>query len=355
MKEFLYITLILFGGFLPFFFIFQKFIYMKFVILGVLFFIFIGPIFESCNFNGYNLCERKKIENIQELEDYPVKSLKAIFYENGTFKNIEFGVMSDKSFSLIETEYYSTQCLKNYYIEYNMTCPITDRKLKNKNSSEYQNRIQINDEEYLFYTRENKLDKLYKSFNYYDFKNNKEEILSLDKIIRSEFHKLSNPLIDFKKFTIFFIEFCFTFLPTIFIFAFCLEHRDDLKCDIMKIINTFIFQLILTILSFIRFIKFIDCKNFLFENKDIYYDENNFLNEIFNLDIFPLGICINLLLYNILYIIFQNRLSFIKCMNDDIFIENSYFKLIFFIYILIISLSLPFIFLFLFQNTTKLI
>ena len=116
----------------------------------------------------------------------------------------------------------------------------------------------------------------------------------------------------------------------------------------MKIINTFLFQLIITILSLIRFFKFMDCKNFLFENKDIYYDESHFPNEIFNLEIFPLSICINLFIYNIFYITFQNKISFCKNKEqvDNENNNNNINKTMFFFIILIIlniSLLFPFV------------
>ena len=306
MIELLYITLILFGGFLPFFFIFSKFKYLKIFILSILFVVYILISYKfkiHCYFNNNNLCDRKKLENSYKLDDYPINLL----YKNDISKKIEFKVMNDKTFSLIRTENYSIQCLENYYIRDNLSCPITDIKLSNKNNSEYQNYIKINDNEYLYYTKENKLGKLYKSFNYNDFKNNKEDTIPIDKIIRVQFHKLSNPFHSFKLFYIFFDSFIETFIVISLLFTIFFENSDNLKCNIMKIINTFIFQLIFSYLSVIRFIKFNNCKIFLIENKDIYYDESNFPNEIFNLDICPLGICINIFLDNILYIIFPDK------------------------------------------------
>ena len=316
MIELLYITLILFGGFLPFFLIFPKFKYLKIFILSILFVIccLISYKFQvHCYFNTNNLCKRKKLENIQRLDNDPINLLNATtFYPNGTVKNIDCEFMNDKNFSLIRTENYSIQCLENYYIRDNLSCPITDIKLSNKNISEYQHFIKINDNEYLHFTKENKLGKLYKSFNYNDFKNNIEDTIPIDKIIRKEFHKLSNPYHSFNKFTYFFDSFNESFIIITLLVTIFFENSDNLKCNVMKIINTFIFQSIFSALTLIRFIRFIEYKKFLFENKDIYYDESNFPKEIFNLDIFPLGICINIFLYNILYIIFPNKISFCK-------------------------------------------
>ena len=322
MIEILYSTLILFGGFLPFFFIFSNFKYMKKFMLTILLIIALPMVFafsrlSVCSNYTHTLCQQKKIEYTQSLGDYPIKSLYATYNENGTIIGINYDRMSDETFSIIKTEYYSTQCLENYYIKTNVSCPITDIKFENKKSSEYHNYIKINDEEYLYYTNENKLGKLYKSFNYKDFKENKEDIIPIDKIIRKEFHKLSNPVLNFKNY----IYFCDSFNPSlilILLFLSLFENSDDLKCDILKIINTFILQLMISILYYIRFIKFIEVKNFLFENEDIYREERYRPNKVFNIDSFPFGLCINLFLFNLLHIIFPNKKSLCKKRNNGI-------------------------------------
>ena len=67
-----------------------------------------------------------------------------------------------------------------FFIQANEPCPITDIKLEEekKSENEYKNYsyIQISDNEYLYYTNDNKLGKLYKSFNYSEFKENKEDV-----------------------------------------------------------------------------------------------------------------------------------------------------------------------------------
>ena len=104
-KDLLYITLILFGGFLPFFFIFSKFKYLKIFILSILFVVCILISYKfkiHCYFNNNNLCDRKKLENSYKLDDYPINLL----YKNDISKKIEYKVMNDKTFSLIRTENY---------------------------------------------------------------------------------------------------------------------------------------------------------------------------------------------------------------------------------------------------------
>ena len=56
------------------------------------------------------------------------------------------------------------------------SCPITDIKVEKTKSDIYKNYIQLNDNEYIYYTNENKLGKLYKSFNLSNFKGNKEDV-----------------------------------------------------------------------------------------------------------------------------------------------------------------------------------
>ena len=79
----------------------------------------------------------------------------------GSFENISFGIINNSEFSLIKTKKYSIQCLENCYINKGESCPITDIKLGNKNDKIYNQSIQINENEYIYYTNENKLGKLY--------------------------------------------------------------------------------------------------------------------------------------------------------------------------------------------------
>ena len=120
------------------------------------------------------------------------------------------------------------KCLENYYISNKDSCPITDIKLEKEKNNEYQNYIKINENEILFYTTENKLGKLYKTFNFSDFKNNKKDIFDINKLSRKEFHKLSNPILDFKLFIHFYDIFCFTSIILSLCFTF-FESVDIFK------------------------------------------------------------------------------------------------------------------------------
>ena len=75
--------------------------------------------------------------------------------ENNEYESISYETMNDREFSLIKTEQFPNQCLEHYFIRKNESCPITDIKLENVKSNEYQNYIKIRDDEYLYYTKEN--------------------------------------------------------------------------------------------------------------------------------------------------------------------------------------------------------
>ena len=310
MEELIYTTLVLFGFCLPVFFIFPDFKLMK--IFLVFFQLILFIILISDNFyKEQSLYEEKKFKYIQNLTFYPVKSLYKEYFDNGTFSNINFDITNNSVFSLIKTEKYSTKCLENYYIEKNQLCPITDIKLGTKEDNIYQNYIEINDNKYIYYTRENKAGKLYNSFNYSQFKENIEDTIIIENIARKEFNKLSNPIFDFK----FYIKFCdiLCFLLSLFsLYYTIIEPLKYHKENSIKNINELV-QIIIAILHIIRFIKFVEIKTFLFDNKDLYDNDNNeedyFPNKYFNIDSFPLALSINLFIYNFLFARFPNKIS----------------------------------------------
>ena len=90
----------------------------------------------------------------------------------------------------------------------------------------------------------------------------------VDKIGRKEFNKLSNPIYDFK----FYIKFCDVLCFLLIFISFwltILEPIDELKFNFSIFFNQMI-QIIIIILHFIRLNKFVEVKNFLFDNEDIY-------------------------------------------------------------------------------------
>ena len=326
--ELLYTTLVLFVFIFPFFFVFKEFKLFKFFL--IFFEWIVAVILLSDNFyKDQSLYEDQNFNWIQILDFYPIKSLKTKYY-NGQLENISYDTMNISKFSLIKTNKYSTQCLENYYIKTNESCPITDIKLGNKNDKIYNNSIKINENEYIYYTNENKLGKLYKTFNYLDFKNNTIDAFSLDKLTRKELNKISNPIYDLKSY----IKFCDIFCFLLIFFSFwctLLESFPIKNCDISRIFNHCV-QFIVLVLHIIRFIKFIDVKTFLFDNEDIYdiKDEDYFPNKVFNIDSFLLAVCINILVFNFLSVCFPNKPACCgPCDRCDINNSNDHVTIIF--------------------------
>ena len=183
MIELLFSSLVLFAFFISFFLIFSKFFPIQLMILTAQFILSI--ILLTNNFyKKHSLYKEPKIKYVHNLNFYPILSLYGEFYY-GRF-HISYDRMKIKEFSLIKSEKFSTKCLENYYIYTNETCPIKEIKITNRKFNEYNNYIRITDykvgNQYIYYTNENKNGKLYKSFNYSDFLENKKDIFSLDKI-----------------------------------------------------------------------------------------------------------------------------------------------------------------------------
>ena len=305
MIELLYTSLVLCIFFIPVFFVFPVFKQMKTFI--IFFQLLISFILLSKNFyKKHSLYKDQKFEFIQSLDFCPINSLSF----NSSTGEIQNDTMSDKNFSLIKKDKFSLQCLEHYFINKNELCPITDIKLGKGESNEYQNYFQMNDNEYIYYTRENKLGKLYKSFNYSDFKNNIENSSNIDNIVKKEFNKLSNPVIEFKNY----IKFCdVVCLILLLISAWysVFESLDDLRFGWFRITNILI-QFTILVLNIIRYIKFIEVKQFLIENKEMYKEKKYFPSKVFNIDSFPLALSINIFIFNILYFVFPNKISFHK-------------------------------------------
>ena len=106
-----------------------------------------------------------------------------------------------------------------------------------------------------------------------------------------------------------------------------------------------------------RFDKFIDIKNFLFDNKDIYMDESYFPNKIFNIDSFPIAVIINFFIYNFLYSFFSNKKSCLE-LRENIFefgSSNKELAIIFNLYMIPLFVSFFIFGVFDLVNTSKII
>ena len=84
-------------------------------------------------------------------------------YENDVFKYLTVDFEKNSNYSSINDSNYSNECLYNYFISYS-TCPITDIIIENGKNDKYKNytEIKINNNKYLYYTRNKKDGKLYK-------------------------------------------------------------------------------------------------------------------------------------------------------------------------------------------------
>ena len=313
MLEFLYITIILFPFFLLLFFIFPVFKYAKITMI-IIQFIFSIPLLCNILIKKHSLYNAPRVQYIQSTDFYPIKSLHKIENEDGTFHNISYDIMDNNEFSIIKTDKYSTQCLENYFIKNGEVCPITEIIFDNKASNIYNGYIQISNNEYFYYTNKNKIGKLYKSFDYSDFEENREDSFSnveIDKIVRKELNKISNPILDFKYFVKFFDAICLILIITSFILS-IFEYNDDTRLGMLRIINL-VLQFIILIIYIIRFSKFLKVKLFLFDNEDIYKNDSYYPKKDFNFDSVPLAITINIFIINALYIAFPN--NEIKCID----------------------------------------
>ena len=305
MIEVLFSTIVIFVLFLIVFIFIPNFKVFKILVLSFQLFLSFILLINS-SYKNLSLYKGSRIQNIQTTDFYPIASLYKTYYENGTLEKIGFKRMNSNKFSIMKTNEYATQCLENYFIRANESCPITDIKLEKTKSNEYQNYIQISDKEYLYFTRENKLGRLYKSFDYSDFREKKENTYVIDKVgVRKELNKLNNPVLEFKYHIQFYDVLC-SLLIFISIYYSYFESNNELKFDWFRSFNLFQ-QFIILILYIIRFSKFLEMKKFLFENKDIYKNESYFPNKIFNTDNFPLAISINIFIFNIFYIFFNKE------------------------------------------------
>ena len=330
MFEFLWLTASAFGLFFILFLIIPALKYTK-IIMIILQLISSFALVSNIFYKKHSLYSAPRVQYIQTTDFFPIKSLYKI--EN----DINFDKMDSNKFSIIQTGKYSNQCLENYFIKKDQSCPLTDIIYDNKSSNIYYDYIQKSSNEFFYYTNKNKFGKLYKSFNYSDFEKNNEDSLSnqeINKITKKEFNKISNPILDFKYFIKFFDVYCLIII-SISLFISFYESDNDINFGVIRIYNS-ILQLIILIIYIIRYTKFIKVKQFLFDNEDIYKNDSYFPNKIINFDSVPLAISINIFIINTLYVAFPNHeLCFKKPKN---FLNIDY-KVLTFIFCIFLTLS----------------
>ena len=269
MLEALYMTLILFVPFFVLFLFFPSFKSTKMIMIFIQL-IFSIVLVTKILYKKHSLYSVPIVNFIQRTDFFPIQYLYKIDDAEGVFQNISFDKMDNNEFSIIKTDKYSNQCLEHYFIKKDETCPITDIRLYNETKQNYNDYLQISNNAYFYYTNQNKLGKLYKSFNYTEFEENKEDSFSNDeinKLARKELNKMYNPILDFKYFIKFFDVVCIILVINSLLIT-PLEDSKDRKFGVLRIINTFV-QFSILIIYIIRFIKFTKVKQFLFDNRDI--------------------------------------------------------------------------------------
>ena len=149
MLEILITTLILFSPFFILFIIIPSFKYIKITMI-IIQIIFSFVLVSNILYKKHSLYSNENVKYIQSLDFFPIKSLYKIDNEDGSFQNISYDLMDDNQFSIIQTKKYSTQCLDNYFIKKDETCPITDIIFDNKMTNVYNDYIRKSNNEYFY-------------------------------------------------------------------------------------------------------------------------------------------------------------------------------------------------------------
>ena len=183
MLEILYTSLVIFGFFFVFYLcspVFKPIKICMFAAQLILCFI----LFSKNFYKKHSLWKEPDYNNIHEVPYYPIQSIDLNY---GGKVYIEEAY--DKIFSIIKTEEYSNECLENYFIKPNATCPITNIIIESKINEKYENytRLKINDDLYIYYTNNDKYGKLYeKSDKYLDFSHHEFDYEKIKKIKKRE-------------------------------------------------------------------------------------------------------------------------------------------------------------------------
>ena len=194
-----------------------------------------------------------------------------------------------QNYSIIETEEYSKECLNNYFIKKDEICPITDIEVKSNYSYKHINlgydMIQLSDNKYIYYKKFTRFGKLYDNifleyYHYYyqSLFNSSFDYKNIDAIKFLEEMKLDNPFKNLKKFS----KYSDALWIPLFIFSFMyylIENKDDEKWNYFRIID-YSLQLIIFILFTVRYIFFVEVKNFYINYSDIIKNNLYIVNDI---------------------------------------------------------------------------
>lgn len=319
MLELFITTLTLFLFFMILFYFLPHFKEMQYILLTFQFIIcFI--LFSRNFYHKHILWHEKEPKNSRTLSFRPIKDLIPVYRED-TFFYFSISPFYDNHYSLKKTNIESNECLKDFFIQYN-SCPITDIIVENKQViHENYTEIKVEDNKYIYFTKENKNGRLYiynlnrtEDLNFKSTFNHE----SIDKIKKLEEDIFLNPLLDLK----YYIKYSDFVCLSLLIFYLCysfLERWENRGFHFIKIYNILI-QIALLEVYLIRYVKFRKVKTFFTENEYYYKDRNEenvkdgyyFPNKFFNIDSFPLAIIINMLLINLLYVLIPDKYH-VKC------------------------------------------
>ena len=248
-----------------FFFFFLHYKIVKLFMIIVQFILWVLLSYIKIYYKHHELWNEPEFQYIHKTPFLPIKNLIPNYSTNGTFSHLNYE-LSEGIFSINETDEYSKECLENYFIKNIEECPLTHIILENSKNYEYENytEIKISDDKYLYFSRYNKYGQLYnysnKLIDDLDFRENNFDYISVEKIKRKEYNKLSNPIIEYKHFIHLSNYIILALLIISFIYTF-IELPIERRFNYFKIINTII-QIILFLLYLKRYLKFIKVKNF---------------------------------------------------------------------------------------------
>lgn len=262
---------------------------------------------------------------------------------------------STSKYSHIQSDIYSKECLENYFLPSDEDCPLTDIIVEYDNSKSYPDYQTITiSSGVIYYRNDIKKGKLYQNIIVSSIDNIVSFSSSFDYedallIKRLEENKLSDPYKRFRNYVESFWDYIYLFLFIFSVTYFLMESRDDKKWNYFKIID-YIAQLIILLLSLVRFSFFVHVKNFFNKNNDLYDDVDmkfdkvkyfdNYFPSDYSIQGFPLSISLSMLFFFIIYLIFPKKWSLQKKeFPDDKYYffndKNGESKIIYRIYILL--------------------
>ena len=261
-------------------------------------------------------------DNIYQLiHSLPINPIKIISKNDDDFILETF---NNLIYTTKRTIVFNKKCLNNFFVKED-DCPITDIILENNqvNSNNNYKEVEINTNLYLYYTKNNKNEKLYfnndLNLNIYELKNNIFNFSQYNKNEQLKEKEISNVIKNLK----YYADFSDWICLSLFLISFVLSIIN-LRCFNGFHFVSLVVETTLFIFYLIRFFKFIDLKNVFIKYKDfiLYQYEYNdskkyFPNKYFNIDSFAASVQINAIFILILY-----TPVFEKCLIKNEFLDK---------------------------------